>query len=107
MDLMNEVVTFADRPNEEKTFQQVFDDLVTGVDAYTQHSLYGTDVEDVLVTMFNNTARLPDGSAIYGIFLHRLGLGAEMWAKQDENYLGPEHENIVIRNVVIRDLQIA
>jgi hypothetical protein len=107
MNLMNEVVTFADRPNEEKTFQQVFDDLVTGVDAYTQHSLYGTDVDDVLVTMFNNTARLPDGSAIYGIFLHRLGLGAEMWAKQDENYLGPEHENIVIRNVVIRDLQIA
>jgi len=105
--LLDEEVSFADRPDEVFTIQEVFESLIAFTDSYTEFVVDGVEVDDYTHKFFNNTLRLPDGSAMYGLFLHRLGAGPETFGAQDENYLGPEHENIAITNVNIHDLKIA
>merc|ERR1719242_1356772 len=106
--LLQDTISFADRPEQSFTLQEVFDSLTESVDAYSNFVLEGAEVEDSrLHAMVNNSARLPDGSAMYGIFFHRLGAGPETFAAQDENYVGPEHSDVVVRDVHIHDLEIS
>lgn len=54
---------------------------------------------------FRNPTGLADGSAVYGIRFHRRGAGTGALGEQDQNYRGPEHFNISMRDCVVSDLR--
>lgn len=106
-ELLQKTISFSDRPMEVFTYEEVFDTLEGYLDQWIDDTLNGNEKEREADELFENMLGLPDGSAMYGIFLHRMGAGVEDFAAQDENYNGPEHYNIDLVDITIQDLKIA
>ena len=103
---------------EEVEVQWVFDRLWHAQELYFDYLLGKETAEataraadeyrlskDDVVSFFGNPTGKPDGSALYGILLHRLGAAVDAAGSTDEPYYGPEHGNIIIKDVNITGLQ--
>jgi len=89
-------------PFQDSTIGEIFERLHSVVNGFATDP---ENADESATQLFNNTLRIPDGSAVYGIFLHRYGAGVEDFAAQDENYFGPEHFDISLSNVNVHDLK--
>lgn len=109
--LFDETITFADRPDQPFTLQQVFDKTDAAVELfrrfYRNEDLSALPAEDKELleeakNVFGNKQMLPDGSVLYGILMNRLGLPT----KDDVfNGAGVETETVRISRVTIKDLR--
>ena len=108
MELFEQTITFADRA-ESQSLHGVFGRLSRALSLFRSHQMNNTipadDNDKALLQeakmIFGNPSGLPDGSAVYGIILNRLG-----FPTTDENFFGAgrETENIVLKNVEISNL---
>jgi len=117
--LDSETIAFSRAPKERHTLKEVFDRLDLALQLfYTQEDAaaggkqgrvpHNAEEEALLaeaVALMRNPIGLADGSAVYGIKLHRRGDGTGSFNAQDENYAGPENFNFAIRDSVVHDLR--
>ena len=107
------VISFAYMDESESiSLQQIYENLIQSMD-YVFRDLSGDELtaEEKLselyikgMDLFNNTERLPDGSAIYGIILNSFNVAVNGFGgSENEDLYG---ENITISNVHIDDMEL-
>lgn len=95
--------TFVTLRGERKTVKSVFGELRQELEAYLSSG------QGALQPLIGDGQRLPDGSAMYGVMLHKQGVaigdfgaGCALGDNPDEKMVGP----VILKNIRVHDLKI-